>query len=142
MYRLMSDPLAMRYWSTLPHERLEQTEAWIASMIDAPPSESDDFIMTLDGRLIGKLGAWRLPEIGFLLDPALWGRGLAREALKAFIERRRRLGSDELTADVDPDNESSLRLLQRAGFEETGRAARTWHIGDRWHDSVYLRLEL
>ncbi len=142
MHRLMSDPRAMLYWSTLPHERLDQTEAWIASMIDVSPDESDDFIMTLEGRLIGKLGCWKLPEIGFLLDPELWGRGYASEALFAFIERRRGLGSAELLADVDPRNAPSLRLLQRAGFVETGRAERSWHIGGVWHDSVYLRLEL
>ncbi len=142
MHRLMSDPRAMHYWSTLPHERLEQTEVWITSMIDVSPQESDDFIMTLEGRLIGKLGCWKLPEIGFLLDPELWGRGYASEALIAFIERRRSLGSAELLADVDPQNHLSLRLLQRAGFVETRRAARSWHIGGVWHDSVYLRLEL
>ena len=142
MYRLMSDPRAMRYWSTPPHDRLEQTEKWMASMVDAPTALSDDFIVTLDGALIGKLGAWRLPEIGFLLDPNLWGRGLASEALAAFVARRRLLGSSELTADVDPGNAPSLRLLERAGFGETGRAARTWNIGGVWHDSVYLRLEL
>ena len=142
MHRLMSDARAMRYWSTPPHDRLEQTEEWMASMVDAPLDQSDDFIVTLDGALIGKLGAWRLPEIGFLLNPALHGRGFATEALAAFVERRRRLGSTELTADVDPANERSLRLLERAGFREIGRAARTWHIGGVWHDSVYLRLDL
>lgn len=142
MHRLMRDAVAMRYWSSPPHDRLEQTEAWMASMVNAPPDQSDDFIVTFDNSLIGKLGAWRLPEIGFLLDRAVWGRGFATEALAAFVERRRRLGSSELTADVDPRNAPSLRLLGRAGFRETGRAARTWNIDGVWHDSVYLRLDL
>ena len=88
------------------------------------------------------MGAWRLPEFGFLFDPAFWGCGLAREALDAFVERRRRLGSIELTADVDPRNSASLRLLERAGFLETGRASGTWRVGDELCDSVYLRLDL
>ena len=142
MHRIMSDPVAMRYWSTPPHADLAETERWMASMVEDDPTERDDFIVTLDGRLIGKLGAWRLPEFGFLLDPAQWGRGLAAEALDAFIARRRRLGSTELTADVDPRNSRSIRLLERAGFVETGRASNSWQVGDELCDSVYFRLAL
>lgn len=140
MHRIMSNPTAMRYWSTPPHAHIADTERWMASMVDADPAGSDDFIVTLDGMLIGKLGAWKLPEVGFLIDPAHWGKGYAREALAAFIARRRVLGSTELTADVDPRNEASLALLRGAGFEETGRASGTWQVGDELCDSVYLRL--
>jgi RimJ/RimL family protein N-acetyltransferase len=142
LHRIMSDPVAMRYWSTPPHADLDETAAWLASMIEADAAASDDFIVTLDGALIGKLGAWRLPEIGFLIDRAYWGCGLAGEAMSAFIDRRRRLGSSELTADVDPRNSASLSLLERHGFVETGRAAGTWQVGDELCDSVYLRLDL
>jgi RimJ/RimL family protein N-acetyltransferase len=142
MHAIMSDPLAMRYWSTPPHADLAETERWIASTIDPGPRPGDDFMVTLDGAVIGKLGAWKLPEIGFLIDPAHWGRGYASEALAAFIERRRRLGSTELTADVDPRNHSSLKLLERHGFIEFGRASGTWQVGDELCDSVYLRLNI
>lgn len=142
MHRIMSDALAMRYWSSLPHETFGQTEQWIASMVEADRATSDDFIVTLDGELIGKLGAWKLPELGFLIDPAQWGSGYAGEAMAAFIERRRSLGSTELTADVDPRNHASRQLLERHGFTETGRATGTWQIGDELCDSVYLRLQL
>ena len=142
MHAIMSDTRAMRYWSSLPHETLAETERWIASMIAVDAAKSDDFIVTLDGRLIGKLGAWQLSEIGFLLAPAYWNKGYASEAFTAFIARRRALGSTELTADVDPRNAASLALLRRHGFIETGRAAATWQIGDEWCDSIYLRRAL
>jgi [ribosomal protein S5]-alanine N-acetyltransferase len=142
MHRIMADPAAMRFWSTLPHDSLEQTQAWVRSEVEAPPDSSDDFVITLDRALIGKLGCWRLPEVGFILHPATWGRGFASEAMPAFIERRRKLGSTELTADVDPGNVPSLRLLHNAGFTETSRAERTWKIGGKWYDSIYLRLDL
>ena len=141
MNRLMSDPQAMRFWSSLPHRELAETERWMASMVTADPALSDDFIVTLDGLLIGKLGAWLLPEIGFLIDPAHWGRGYAHEGMSAFIERRRQAGSAELTADVDPRNTASLKLLHRNGFVETSRASGTWQIGDELCDSVYLKLD-
>ena len=142
MHPIMSNPVAMRYWSTPPHATLAETERWMTSMVAADPASSDDFIVTLDGALIGKLGAWKLPEVGFLIEPANWGRGYAREALAAFIARHRVLGSTELTADVDPRNDASLRLLKQAGFIETGRASGTWQVGDELCDSVYLKLDL
>ena len=142
MHAIMSNPTAMRYWSTPPHASLNETERWMASMIDVDPAVSDDFILTVDGGLIGKLGAWKLPEVGFLIDPRHWGKGYAAEAMSAFVERRRSMGSSELTADVDPRNTASLRLLQRVGFEETHRAKGTWQVGDELCDSVYLRLML
>ena len=142
MHVIMSNPLAMRYWSTPPHADLDETARWIASMVEVDPESSDDFIVSLDGKLIGKLGAWKLPEVGFLIDPAHWGKGLAKEAMTAFIDRRRGLGSTELKADVDPRNLASLKLLERCGFEETHRESGTWQVGDELCDSVYLKLTL
>ena len=132
----------MRYWSSPAHTNIDQTERWLASMIEADSATSDDFIVTLHGEVIGKLGAWLLPEIGYLLDPGHWGKGYAREGLAAFIARRRALGTRELTADVDPRNAASLKLLEHLGFSETGRANGTWQVGDELCDSVYLRLVL
>jgi len=143
MHRLLSDAAAMRYWSSLPHEKLEETETWMESMIGSDPNESDDFIVTLEGAVIGKLGCWRLPEVGFLFDPGVWGQGYATEAMEAFIARRRMKGSPgRLTADADPRNLRSIRLLERCDFVETHRAERTFNIGGQWVDSVYLTLKL
>jgi [ribosomal protein S5]-alanine N-acetyltransferase len=142
LHAIMSNPVAMRYWSTPPHATLTESERWMASMVESDPATRDDFIATLNGQLIGKMGAWKPPEFGFLFAPAQWGRGFAREALVGFIERRRALGSTELTADVDPRNAASIRLLERTGFVESGRATGTWQVGDELCDSVYFRLTL
>ena len=143
IHALLSNPVAMRYWSSPPHTELAESEAWLRSMVDADPVASDDFIVEHEGLVIGKLGCWQLPEIGFLLDPAVWGRGLASEAMAAFVDRRRHIGSPQrIRADVDPRNAASLRLLLKHGFVETRRASRTWCIAGEWCDSVYLELTL
>jgi [ribosomal protein S5]-alanine N-acetyltransferase len=142
MHAIMSDARAMRYWSTAPHSAVEQTREWLASMIAIPPDAGEDFIVEHDGALIGKAGLYRFPEIGFIFHPAHWGRGFAREALAAVLDRAfavHRLSA--VTADVDPRNIGSLRLLQALGFREVGRAQRTWQVGEEWCDSVYLSLE-
>ncbi|WP_380875362.1 GNAT family N-acetyltransferase [Sphingomonas sp. DBB INV C78] len=142
LHAVLSNDRAMVYWSSPPHERREQTEEWLAAMIDAPPELSDDFVVVRDGHVIGKAGAWRLPEIGYALHPDHWGQGLAREALAAFISHVfTRPDVTQLTADVDPRNPASLRLLASLGFRETGRAERTCHTHIGWCDSVYFALD-
>lgn len=141
MHRILSDPEAMRYWSTLPHESVKTTADWVRSMLVERP-DMDDFIVTCGGEVIGKLGCWQIPEIGFIFARDSWGKGYASEALAAFLAHRRRCGDRAVTADTDPRNQASMTLLKRHGFEETGRAANTWLIGGVWHDSVYWRKEL
>lgn len=141
MHAVFSNTAAMRYWSTPPHTRLRQTRAWLEGMIASEAEGSDDFVVEYRGRVIGKAGCWRLPEIGFVLHPDYWGMGLAAEALTAVIGRVFETHPfDALQADVDPRNIRSLALLKRLGFVETHRARRTWQVGEEWCDSVYLSL--
>lgn len=141
MHAILSHPQAMRYWSSLPHPTLEDTAQWLASMVEASTETSDDYVLEKDGSVIGKAGCWRLPEIGFILHPDHWHRGLAREALQALIPRLfARHGLVEIVADVDPRNAASLGLLTRLGFRETARAERTYQLGEEWCDSLYLAL--
>ena len=141
VHRLLAAPQAMRYWSTPEHQTMAQTEAWLATMIGPDGRDSDDFLIEHNGAVIGKAGAWAIPEIGFLLHPDHWGQGLAHEAMSAIIPYLfRQHAMPALTADVDPRNAASLRLLARLGFQETHRVARTLQWRDEWCDSVYLAL--
>jgi ribosomal-protein-alanine N-acetyltransferase len=141
MHAVLGSHAATRYWSRPAFESVEQTRAWLASMIDASAAVSFDFVVEYQGRVIGKAGCHRLPEIGFIFHPDYWGQGLAREALDAVIARVF-AASDvrDIEADVDPRNAAALGLLSRLGFREVRRAERTWKVGDAWCDSVYLAL--
>ncbi len=139
-HAIMSNPQAMTYWSTPPFADLETTRAWFASMMDQG-ARNRDFVVTERARVIGKVGVWRLPEIGIILHPDVWGRGIAREALGAVIPHLFATSdTDRLTVDIDPRNAASLALFGGLGFVETGRATRTFRINDAWADSVYMAL--
>lgn len=141
IHAIMRQRKAMAYWSTPPHATLEQTREWLSGMIAIPAGMGEDFVIEKDGDVIGKAGFYRFPEIGYMLDPEQWGQGLAREAVSAVIGRGFEVHRLEcIRADVDPRNGASLRLLAGLGFTETGRAERTWLIGEMWCDSVYLEL--
>lgn len=141
MFAIMSLPAVMRYWSTLPHADRAVTEGWLANMIARNEAGGEDFVIEHAGRVIGFVGAGRLPEFGFALHPDSWGQGFAQEASAAFISYAfGPLGQAELTADVDPRNAASLKVLDRLGFVETGRAENTFLLGEEWCHSVYLAL--
>ena len=90
---------------------------------------------------MGKAGFYRFPDIGYILAPDLWGQGLVAEALAPIIARAFTTGGlERITADVDPRNHASIRLLEKLGFAETHRAERTWLIAGAWCDSVYFAL--
>lgn len=142
LHAIMRQPRAMAYWSTPPHGSLAETADFLEGMMTIPAGEGEDFAIEHEGRLIGKAGLYRFPDIGYLLDPACWGRGLMREALTAVIARAFAVHDlPRIQADVDPRNAASLGLLARLGFRETHRQARTWLVGEQWCDSVYLVLD-
>jgi RimJ/RimL family protein N-acetyltransferase len=140
MHAVLSDPRATRWWSTPAHDNLDQTAAWLGGMIANGP-DHPDFVIERDGVVIGKAGFWRLPDVGYILHPDHWGQGLAGEAVAAAIGHVfATRGVNDLTADVDPDNAASIRLLERLGFAKTGFAERTWEVGGEWKNSLYYGL--
>lgn len=140
-HEIMRDPRAMAYWSTPPHPDLETTRVWLSSMVEGSALRQD-FVISQNGRVIGKAGAWRLPEIGIILHPDVWGQGIAQEALAAIIAHLwASTDTPCLTVDIDPRNAASLGLFTALGFVETGRAERTFCLDGVWADSIYLALE-
>jgi RimJ/RimL family protein N-acetyltransferase len=141
MHAVLSDPAAMAYWATPPHDSADQTRDWLAAMAATQPREGDDFIIEYQGRAVGKAGFFRFPDIGYIIDPALWGQGLVAEALVPVIDRAFTLHRlQQIIADVDPRNAGSMRLLEKLGFAESHRAQATLPIGREWCDSVYFAL--
>jgi RimJ/RimL family protein N-acetyltransferase len=143
LHAILRNPEVMRYWATLPHQDVQQTRDWIVSnRAEIIAGTEIEFVVEFDGRLIGRVAIWQSEEIGYLFDPAYWHRGFAREAVTglldvAFSDR----GWTKVTAEVDPRNTSSLRLLEQLGFHWTDFQANAYCVGDRWMDSLGLALQ-
>jgi ribosomal-protein-alanine N-acetyltransferase len=138
---LCNDEVAL-YLPSAAATDLDQTKDWLTSMIDTSHEDGEDYLIELEGGVIGKVGAYRFPEIGYMLHPEHWGHGYASEALCGLLAHfaATRPEIDELIADVDPRNHRSMAMLRRLGFEESELIPRTikTHIG--WCDSVYFRI--
>lgn len=71
-------------------------------------------------------GQTHLPEFGWGLSPASWGKGYAAEALGLALSWCDQTLKDEAVfCIIDPDNLSSHRLAQKLGFIEVERT--TYH---------------
>ena len=71
-----------------------------------------------DTAIIGSIGSVRDGELGYMLHPAVWGKGIAPEALRAYIPSyfARFADKEKLTAYTDTQNPRSNRVLEKIGF--------------------------
>jgi ribosomal-protein-alanine N-acetyltransferase len=142
VFATYSDPVAMRYWSTPPHENRDVTAAFYAKRKGDWDAPRRNFQIEMDGQWIGNAGMFRDFEVGFMLSPALWRQGIISEAMGTIIPYLfGEIGVPYMTADADPNNAASCGILRSLGFTETHRAKNTFCINDVWSDSVYFRLD-
>lgn len=145
--RYRNDPDVARYqdWP-LPYAE-EAAQRLVDSQvgIDGPVAgEWVQLALELAGELVGDLAVGldehgAVATIGYTLRPGHQGRGLAREAVAALIDRLfERYGIHRVQASVDPANTASIRLLEALGFAHEGLSRRAvlvrgeWADDDRW----------
>lgn len=56
LFEVFGDPQAMAYWDTLPHADITITERFVRWMATSDGVTSDDFVVELEGTVIGKAG--------------------------------------------------------------------------------------
>lgn len=70
------------------------------------------------------------------------GQGIGKLLLAPLIESARQLGLHAIIAVIDGENEASVRLHARFGFEIVGRFKEVGYKFNRWLDVVYMELLL
>lgn len=137
-----SDPAVHHFWSGPAHERPEESVSYTTATLGM--KDSLHWAITRDGgEALGRMSLFTLREgvgeIGVILRADAQGEGLCGEALRSIVAHAFvALGLHRIQADIDPDNEASLRLFERNGFRREGVLRANWktHIGLR--DSVIL----
>jgi RimJ/RimL family protein N-acetyltransferase len=88
-------------------------------------------LIVCDGRVAGHVGGHDRPdgrgmvEIGYTLDPAFRGRGLATEAARAWFGWAHERGARIARLSFDPGNEPSIAIGRRLGLH---------HVSDEWDE--------
>lgn len=72
--------------------------------------------VAVGGQVVGNVVSWEQPGmrmVGYWIDRAYWGRGIATEALALYLGR---VKVRPLHADVAVHNVGSIRVLEKCGF--------------------------
>lgn len=99
-------------------------ESYIAAMLSADETSTFAYAVTVDGRAVGNIGAFRqgnihrrTAELGYYLAEEYWGRGIMTDAIRQLCSRLFET-TDLLRIYAEPFayNTGSRRALEKAGF--------------------------
>lgn len=126
----LGDPEVMRFMPTEPDASTLETSSRIERYINLQVQHGFSrwpIIEKESGRLIGDAGFLYLPdqqrvELGYRLAKAYWGKGLATEVARKWVEMANLfLDSSHLYAFAHPENAASHHILQNVGFQAIGK---------------------
>ena len=150
VFRHFSDPAISRY---LVDEEPVSTMAQAQEIIDFyadPSSKSYNrwvLIRKSTDKPIGTCGfhMWQnshhRAEIGYDLASAAWRQGYMTEALETVLRFGfEQMALNRISAMVHPDNEASLRLLTKLGFQKEGLLRDYYYQNGQFYDHWLLSL--
>ena len=114
-----------------------------SAVADAPDtSESEPATAAAKFEIVGsvalsaiELGPFRNARLGYWLDGAFAGRGLATAAVSRVCDiAAEHIGLHRIEAGTLLENTASQRVLAKCGFTEFGVAPRYLHINGAWRD--------
>jgi RimJ/RimL family protein N-acetyltransferase len=130
IFRLVNEPSWLRFIGDKGVKTLDDAREYIRT---GPIASYERFGFGLylaelkgSGQPIGMCGllkrdALEHPDIGFALLPEFWGQGYASESAAAVMAFGKDvLGLDRILAVTNPDNYSSMRLLEKLGMRADG----------------------
>lgn len=124
---LRSDETVMQYIDREKTKTLEEAEAFVTLILESlKKNEGIMWAICLkdeSDKLIGTIGYWRLmkqhyrAEVGYMLHPNHWNKGIMKEALLAVVDFGfRTIKLHSIEAHINPENAASGILLEKAGF--------------------------
>ena len=142
LFAAHGDERTHHFWSDPAHRDVEQTRQYIADTINMAGAHV--WAITEDGgEALGRIALFvqreGVGEIGIIMSPEATGRGLATRALGLVVEYGfGPLDLHRIAADIDPDNNASISLFLRGGFQREGLLRGNWktHLGVR--DTVMM----
>jgi ribosomal-protein-alanine N-acetyltransferase len=151
LYMLRSDARVLEYLDRAPVASMAEAEIFLQKIL-AQQRTNEGILWAIarkeaPGKMIGTIGYWRLmpehyrAEIGYLLDPAEWGKGMMKEALHAAIHYAfEKMGLHSIEANVNPANTASAALLKSCGFTKEAHFKENYFYNGVFSDSAIYSL--
>jgi len=148
---LRSNKKVMQYIDKENTKTIEEAEALIKRINDdARSNEAITWGISLKeapGKLVGTIGFWRMikphyrAEVGYMLQPNLWGKGLMNEALKAVIDFGfNTIQLHSIEAHINPNNVASAGILEKNGFVREAYFKEDYFFRGKFLDSAIYSL--
>lgn len=94
------------------------------------------------GRFHDRMGYQFTLENSIYISEAFRGRGIGKQLLAPLLAAARARAIHVIVAVVDAENQASVRLHARFGFEIVGRLREAGFKFGRWLDVIYMQLTL
>jgi len=148
---LRSSEKVMQYIDKERTQTIAEAEGWIKRIEDdAINNEAITWRISLKeapGKLIGSIGFWRMikqhyrAEVGYMLHPDFWNKGLMSEALQAIIDFGfTAMHLHSIEAHVNPANAASAGILEKAGFVREAYFKEDFFFRGKFSDSAVYSL--
>jgi [ribosomal protein S5]-alanine N-acetyltransferase len=146
LFALRSNEDVMRYIDKENPKNLEETEAKIKLMQDGFDNKTSIAwaiaFKETPNNMIGEIGFYRTDlanyraEVGYMLHPDFWCKGLISETLSKVIDfgfREMKLHS--ISANINPENDASRQILLKHGFEKEAYFKEDYYFQGKFLDS-------
>lgn len=113
----------------LPYPYTEQDgKEYISLMLDADENDTFAFAVTVYGKAVGSIGAFRkvnihrqTAELGYYISEEYWGKGIMTDAVKLLCDYVfKHIDIIRIYAEPFAYNTASCRVLEKAGFQCEG----------------------
>jgi ribosomal-protein-alanine N-acetyltransferase len=137
------DPKVTRYLFFGPRDEdstQEYLQELLASQLEQPRTRFELAVEEkAGGRLIGacdlSLIERNVMDLGYMLESAAWGRGIATEIATALLDAAfQQLRVDRVISTVDVNNGASIRVLEKIGMRWEAVYRRHRRAKNRWWD--------
>lgn len=127
VFELRSMDKTMQYIDREKLVSIEEAEDLLQKILDSlETNEGINWCIALKDdpeNLIGTIGYWRMikqhhrAEVGYMLHPDSWNKGIMKEALLAVIDHGfNEMKLHSIEAHINPSNAASAALLEATGF--------------------------
>jgi ribosomal-protein-alanine N-acetyltransferase len=148
--RLRNEMWLLKWEPTSPHSWAERNSitAWpplLSALRKAGRAGTMlPFVITYGGRLVGQMnvsnvvhGALRSCTVGYWVDRQVAGRGVVPTALALVMDHCFvAVGLHRVEVDIRPENQASLRVVEKLGLRREGYYERFLDIDGGWRDHV------
>lgn len=148
---LRSDETVMQYIGREKTKSLEEAKEFILKINTSVAANESIFwaiaLQNNPGTLIGTICFWNISkehyraEVGYMLHPAHWNKGIMKEAILAAIDYgfgEIRLHSIE--ARINPDNKASGVVLEKTGFIREAYFKEDFYFRGKFGDTAVYSL--